>query len=177
MKSLNFTRWVILISFLASAVMGWFVYDSNQRLADLEGQTSRAPHLVKGVIAKAHELQSLRKIASTRQDLDNLTSYITGRASGDGVQIGNVEITSGKQDYSSAFVDEIYTIKPARVEKRPEYPRTKIANFAFMIERGTSVRVTKIRIFPPSHLPRIRPNEVGPDIWTFELEARQRKRK
>ena len=34
---------------------------------------------------------------------------------------------------------------PPRIERKPEYSRTKIGNFAFMIERGTAVRVTRIR--------------------------------
>ncbi|QDU86422.1 hypothetical protein Pla163_35730 [Planctomycetes bacterium Pla163] len=175
-QHMNFARWVILLSFLGSAVLGYFVYEQKQRLTEVEGQVELAPRLVKNLVAEAHKLESLINVAADRQDLDSIDSYITKTASAKQIEIGSVDIKPGTRAYGTAFEDEIYTIKPPSIVRKPEYQRTKIANFAYMLERGTSVRVTRLRLFPPSHY-KFKPHEIGPDVWTFELEVRQRRRK
>lgn len=175
-QHMNFARWVILLSFLGSAVLGYFVYEQKQKLTEVEGQAELAPQVVKGLIARAHELEGLIKIAADRQDLDSIDSYITKTASAKQIEIGSVDIKSDVKSYGVAFEDEIFTIKPPSIVRKPEYSRTKIANFAYMLERGTSVRVTRLRLMVPTHR-KFKAHEVGSDVWSFEMEVRQRRRK
>jgi hypothetical protein len=174
-KQMNFTRWVIVIALAASGVLGFLYYTEQERLTELEDQTSRVARLAEGIVRGSYELQSLRKIASARQDLDNVNSHITRTAAKPNVEIGSVDITSSTSSVGPGVEDVIYTVKPPSIERRPEYVRTRIANFAFSLEQNMPVRVTKLRIFPPSHL-RTPDHEVAPDLWTFEIDVRQRKR-
>jgi hypothetical protein len=175
-QHMNFARWVILLSFLGSAVLGYFVYEQKQNLTEAENQAELAPRVVKGLVTRAHELEALIKIAADRQDLDSIDSYITKTASAKQIEIGSVDIKSQTRPYGTAFEDEIFTIKPPSIVRKPEYSRTKIANFAYMLERGTSVRVTRLRLYTPTHR-KFKAHEIGSDVWTFEMEVRQRRRK
>lgn len=172
-KQMNFTRWVIVLAFVASIGLGFMSYRTRAELTRLEDQTARLPMLTFDIVRMSHELQSLRKIASSRQDLDNLNSFITKTAAKQNVEIGSVDITSNRVDIGPGLADEIFSIRPPKIERRPEYLRTRIANFAFSLEQGTAVRVTKLKITPAGKTPD---NEVAPDLWNFELEVRQRKR-
>lgn len=174
-KQMNFTRWVIVVALAASGVLGFLYYTEQERLTKLEGETSNVSRLAEGLVRASYELQSLRKIASARQDLDNVNSHITRQAATPNVEIGSVDITSSTSNVGPGVVDVIYTIKPPSIERRPEYVRTRIANFAFKLEQNMPVRVTKLRIFPPSHL-RTPDHDVADDLWTFEIDVRQRKR-
>jgi len=175
-QHMNFARWVILVTFLGSAILGWFVYDLKSKQAQLEEDARRAPQVMTGLIAAAHRLESLIEIASDRKDLENINTYITSTAASGEIQLGPVDINSTTDDYGSGYEDEVYRIKPPRQVRQPQYSRTKLANFAYMLERGTSLRVTRLRMFTPNHA-RFSPHEVGPDLWNFEMEVRQRKRK
>lgn len=176
MQHMNFARWVILVSLLGSAVLGWFVYDLKAQQAQIEEDAERAPDLMKGLIASAHQLESLIDIASDRKDLENIATYITSTAANSQIELGPVDISPDSDNYGEGFEDEIYRIKPPRQVRQPQYTRTDLANFAFMLEKGTSLRVTRLRLFTPNHA-RFSPHEIGPDLWNFEMEVRLRKRK
>lgn len=176
-QHMNFARWVILVALLGSAVVGWFAYDLNRQQAQIEADARGAKDQVKTLIAAAHQLESLIDIASDRKDLENINTYITSTAADPKIQLGAIDLDSDTTDYGEAFVDEVYTIKPpSRTGRDPQYTRTKIANFGFLLENGTSLRVTRLRMFTPNHV-RFQPHEIGPDIWNFEMQVRQRKRR
>ena len=63
-RSLNFPRTVILVSLLASAVIGYLDYGMTAELSQLESDLSAAPLTVQRIQSTALELESLMDIAN-----------------------------------------------------------------------------------------------------------------
>jgi hypothetical protein len=94
LRHLNFSRAVILLAFVGSAVFGYLVYAQEQRLAEIEGVLRTAPMRMQALQAKALELDELVRQAASeglgRQE--NPDDYIRTVARDPQVGVGAVDV-------------------------------------------------------------------------------------
>jgi hypothetical protein len=171
-SSLNFPRAVILVMLLASAVLGYFVWQRTTRLHQIERELVMVKSRVRETQQLALQLNDLQRL-SEREGLVGEADpefYIRGVASQDRVQIGQVDTSVSTSTPMRGVEDKKYKITPSN--KNARYSRTQIGNFLYKLEADSRrVRVTHIRITPVS---RVKPGEIGPDVWTFEAEITSR---
>lgn len=184
-QAMNFPRFVILASFLASAGLGWYVYDRSAKLAEV--QVNLQPERVDAEITKMQNLgmeleRYQEKVAlsgnSTQQDLP---TFIRTTADSPAVGVGQLTVTPmAPKPFGKDSVDLIYKISPKN--KTLSYSRTNIANFLYKLEKDNRrVKVTSYDVKPHSGNQRAkaaRPGEIfAEDNWTFEAEITLRTKK
>ena len=172
-RNLNFPRGVILISLFASSALGWFVYQKTQRLEGIKRDLTLVEGLVKDIQTRGIELDNLQKSASGEllkgEDYDAET-YIRQIAADDNVNIGQVTINPSKKSPSRQFEDHIYKIAPSN--KKQRHSRSQIGNFLYKLEADSRrVKVTHLKITP---LDKVKPGQIGNDVWTFEASITTR---
>ncbi len=184
-QGLNFPRFVILVSFLASAGLGWFVYDSNARLKEVEANLK--PERVDKEITLMQELgmeleRYQEKVAlsgsSTQQDLP---TFIRNTAASPAVGLGQLTVTPmTPKAYGKDSEDLVYKISPKHSSN--SYNRKSIANFLYKLEKDNRrVKVTSYDVKPHTGSQRAKaakPGEIfAQDTWTFEAEITLRTKK
>jgi hypothetical protein len=171
-KNLTFPRAVILVSLLASAGLGYAVYDRFMRLAEVKEELIRVRPVVREIREKSIMLTELQRAAAKEgfKGQESAEYYIRSVAKQDNVAVGDVAITPREVTPFKGYVDVRYQIKPAH--KDQAYVRTSVGNFLYKLEADSRrVKVTSLKMSP---LSRIRPGEVGDDRWTFEAELTSR---
>jgi hypothetical protein len=173
-RHMNFPRAVILLSLMASAVLGYFVYEKKARLAEIERELA----LVRTKVAKEiqqmgielAQYQELGTGSTTGAEFD-FDPYIRSIAATETlVEIGEVEISPTTKSPSKDVKDSIYKIKPFNKNKR--LTRSRIGNFLYKLEADSRrVKVTSLKLTP---FKKIKPGEVGEDVWTFEAAITSR---
>ena len=169
--NMNFPRAVIIVSLLASAVLGYFVRERTDRLAQIHEELRRVPELVKsiqqlGITHTQYQEAAAGKAGVSDNDYD---PYIRRIAADDLVGIGQVQIDPSKKK-SKDTEDRIYKIKPA--QKNQKYYRAKIGNFLYKLETDSRrVKVTRFKLTPHK---KLKPGDVGNDQWTFEATITSR---
>ncbi|QDU69945.1 hypothetical protein [Engelhardtia mirabilis] len=175
---LNFSRIVILLSFVGSAVLGYLVYEQQGRLSEVQEVLRITPKSVLGLQEKALQLKELeRQVASDGLGgQSDPEEYIRGAAGNSNVRVGQVDIDPlSNFEPAKGIVDKRYKIEPARAANK-SYSLDQIANFMYLLESSSRrVRVTNVDIKPESTR-RLKPHEVLPDAWTFELQITTRER-
>ena len=172
--NMNFPRWIILISLLASAGLGYRVYQRKNRLKEIHSELARVPDVVRRIQEKGLALQDLTEKAS-REGLGqgDIETYIREIAASENVNVGQVRTTPRNLERIAGFVDETCKIVPAN--SKQEYARLNIGNFLYQLEaESRRVKVTQLRISPAE---RTKEGEVGRDSWKFEATITSRKSK
>ena len=173
--NLNFPRVVILLSLIASGVLGWMVYERSARLAQVEADLTRVPQLVKDIQELGFKLTDLQELASGSEggeDFD-FDPFIRRTAADGFVGIGQVKIDPRTDDYTREVVDRIYKIRLA--SKNQRYNRGRIGNFLYKLEADNRrVKVTNLKLTP---FESIKPGEIGADQWQFEASITSRTQK
>jgi len=175
---LNFSRVVILLSFVGSAVLGYLVYEQRNELSELDSVLRITPKSVVGLQEKALQLLELEnQVASDglggQADPED---YIRSASQNSSVRVGLVDIDPlANFEPAKGIVDKRYKIEPARAANK-SYSLDQIANFMYLLEQSSRrVRVTNVDIKPETPR-RLKPHEVLPDAWTFELQITTRER-
>ena len=173
LRGMSFPRVVFIVSVLASAVLGWFVYQRTQRLRQVERELARVEEVIKEIQEDAIFLDKLMKIADgevLKGDQDDPETYIRSVAAADRVSVGQVNTTVSKRSPERQIEDRIYTIKPANKNQR--YHRSQIGNFLYKLESDSRrVKVTSLRITP---FGKLKAGEIGNDEWVFETDITTR---
>ena len=176
-KQMTFARFVIFAGGLLIVGMAWLDYSMRQRVIEVELEVARAPSVVQEIQQLGIEVDRLQKAKSAEglTALGDPEVYIRSMSQKDKVNIGDVDINVSDKTQSAGIEDKIYSIKPK--DKRRSYNRTQIANFMYSLEENSRrVVVTNIDI-DPAGKKSIKPHEIGPDDWTFEIDLTSRQRK
>jgi hypothetical protein len=174
---LNFARSVILLSFLGSAVLGWFVWQQRQELQELERTLNRAPERLQRLQAQALQVADLERQAASeglgRQS--DPETYIRSIATDREVKVGQVE-TDPRERTGSGYRDMIMDISPNKGAGQQSFALWQIANFMYLLEsRSRRVRVTEVEIEPVGTRGR-REHEVLSGEWTFDISMTTREK-
>lgn len=173
---LNFARVVILLSFLGSAVLGYFVWAQNQELTELERDLGRAPLRLQKLQSQALQVADLERQAASeglgRQS--NPEDYIRTIARDPDVTMGSVE-TNPRTRSGRGYKDTIFDITPD-TRNNDTFTLGQIANFMYLLEsRSRRVRVTEVEVRPVGTRSR-REHEVLSGDWTFEISMTTREK-
>lgn len=173
-RELNFPRSVILLSLIASCVLGWFVYKGQERLAQLPDEAKRAPEVVSQIHTlgfSVEELSTLRSNSGLTGAGNDIDLYVRRKAKDPAVAIGGVEIKKTARQAGSGLEDVIYTLRPADPDS--DFNRLALGNFLYKLEADLNqVVVTKIELRPAD---RLSPGEIGNDRWDYVVEVTTRK--
>ena len=105
-------------------------------------------------------------------------SYLRAReiAQNDNVRLGQVNVQPLSPDsLGNGIVDRKFTIKPVATDKG--WSKQNIGNFLYMLESNSQqVRVTRVKLTPPSSSRKNKPHEIGADLWTYDIEITSRQR-
>ena len=72
----------------------------------------------------------------------------------------------------NGIVDRKFTLKPVVRDKG--WSKQNIGNFLYMLESNSQqVRVTRVKLTPPSSSRKSRPHEIPPDLWTYDIEKKE----
>jgi hypothetical protein len=176
-RSLSFPRAMILLTFVGSAVTGWFVYKRTSELRQLHEDNQRVKLVVASIQSKAQELDQLLSVANREglkgDILNDIETYIRTRASGPNINLGQVDFTPSTAEPLKGVEDLKYKIRPR--EKTQRALRGSIANFLYTLEQDSRrIKVTSIKIDP---FEKLKPGQLGSDYWTFETEITSRRAK
>jgi hypothetical protein len=172
---LTFPRAMILGSFLGSAITGWLVWQKHVELKELKVDVAQAPGVVERIQTKAQELDQLQS-ALNREGLkgnlqQDMEFYIRQKASDPKINIGQIDLTRSTNSPDKGLEDIKFKIRPK--EKTQRTRRESISNFLYKLELDSRrVKVTSIRI---DSFDKVKPGELGKDIWTFEAEITSRR--
>jgi hypothetical protein len=167
--TMTFPRGVILVSLLASIGLGVLVYKRRTRLAEIERELAATPKVIKEIQQLGIEFTNLKEVAGGEivrgEDID-FETYIRQQAGDKMVEIGQVDTTpSPPRNYQAGVEDHVFKIKPANATQR--FQRSRIGNFLYKLEADSRrVKVTSLKLTPSNK--RLKPGEIGDDLWTFE---------
>ena len=175
MGALNFPRVVIILALTLSGVLGWLVYERSSRLDQIQAELRMVPNLVRDIQKLGIELNNYQEAASGEilkgEDYDAET-YIREIAADPKVNIGQVRTQPSTKSPYSDVEDRIYKIQPDT--RNPRFTRSMIGNFLYKLEADSRrVRVTSLKLTPAN---KIKPGEIGDDIWTFEAAITTREK-
>ncbi len=171
-RNMNFPRAVIVVSLLVSAVLGYFVKEKTDRLAEILVELERTPDLVREIQELGIEVDQYQELAKGSGDLDetDFTTFIRVTAADDLAGIGELEIIPSEKSPRSDIRDQMYKIRPA--ERSQKYSLSTLGNFLFMLEdNNPRLKVTHIKLDPFQNL---KPGQVGNDQWKFEATVTAR---
>lgn len=174
---LNFTRVVILVSLVASAVLGFMVYNQKEKLAELNRQVDvKGPRLVNEIQLKSQRYDQLMRQADKEKFGGGQADpelYITNIAEEPNVAIGQVKISPTEKVGNGGVIDKKYRIAPD--DSNRAYTRTAICNFLYRLEENSRlVKVTNLTLKP---VKTQKPEEFGTERWTFDAEITSRQAK
>lgn len=171
-RNLNFPRAVILVSLVASCVLGYLLAQRAARLDEIQSELRRTPQLVQEIQNLGIELDQYQQLAKGSNSLDtsDFSTFIRKTAATNVVGIGEVEVIPDERSPARDIVDKTYKIRPAT--RNQSYVRAKIGNFLYKLEADNPrLKVTDVQMTPAQ---KIRPGEVGDDRWTFEATVTAR---
>lgn len=178
LTTMNLPRFVILIGFLATAVLAWFDYEMGLKLDYLkDAESIRAPRLVRSIQSHSMRLTSLQE--QLQDDVwlgqNNPGLYARTIAQDAQVLLGQVDVLPSRDErVVEGVIDKKYTIRP--VNKDRGWGKDKIGNFLYLLEaKSQRVRVTRVKIQQPAKR-RTKNFEIPPDEWTYEVEITSRQR-
>ena len=170
LHQMTFPRWVILTSFLASAILGYYVYERSNRLEQIQVELRRAPALVQEIQSLGVARNNLNSISSGEVlrgggDQIDFETYIRSIAADKKVSVGQVRTSPTVRSPIAGYEDRMIKIVPAN--KDPRFTRSQIGNFLYKLEADSRrVKVTSLRLEPAD---RLKPGEVGDDEWKFDV--------
>ena len=172
LRNMTFPRWVIVISLIGSAVLGWFVYQKRMRLEEVHRELGQVKSVIVDVQTNAYRLNELQEL-SAKEGLstqDDPELYIRNVAAQDNVSIGSVNTSVSTASPMRGVEDRRYLIRPT--DRQARFPRGAIGNFLYKLEADSRrVKVTDLKITPAE---RLKPGELGNDEWTFEATITSR---
>ena len=175
-KNLNFPRSVILLSAIASIVLGWFVYKGNERLSEIASEEREAPKLVKQIHQLGFSVDGLSALRSNEGligVLDDVELYVRQKAKEPAIAIGDIQVSPSTRPASIPGVEDvIYTLRPS--DREADFSRHALGNFLYKLDTDSNrLVVTKVELTPSQ---RLRASEIGNDRWQYviEITARQR---
>lgn len=178
---LNFSRVVIVLSFVGSAVLGYFVWEQSKALKEAELVLANTPRAIQSMQERALELMELeRQVASDGLGgQSDPEQYIRAAAQDKKAAIGAVDVKPlTEQENTKGIVDKSYKVEPARLGSSTvqNFGLDQIANYLYLLEQNSRrVRVTKVEIQPSgSRSPK--EHEVLPGTWKFSAEITTRER-
>lgn len=174
-SNMNLARWIILLSLLASAGLGFYGWTLHQERVMLEDELqTRVP-------MKAQQIQVLSLRCSKldeellREGLTGQTNpeeYIRNLAINSNVALGSVRIAASESPLKKDVVDRKYKIEPQ--EAKVGHKRDRIANYMWLLEsQSRRVRVTNIRL---DQMGKYEPWETSDDKWEWEIEVTSRQK-
>ncbi len=176
---MNLPRLVFLGCMLASAGLGWFVYQDSVRLKEIKLELRRVPKEVQQIQQLAEELNGLLIAAGgdgLLQAQDDAELYIRQTASEPEVLIGQLVVTPSRSRGSrtKGVEDVRYKIEP--LSKNTKFSRGQIGNFLYQLEaKSRLVKVTHIKLSPAQK--NLKPGEINQtDAWIFEAEVTSRRK-
>ena len=171
-RNMTFPRAVIVISLLASCVLGYFVYEKTTRLDEIHNELDLVPNLVTEIQRLGVELTQYQEVANgdTVGSDGDFDPYIRAIAASEFVQLGQLIINPSRRNPAKDIEDRIYVIKPA--QKTQKYHQSKIGNFLYKLEADS--RRVKVTHFKLSPFKKVSPGEVGADQWTYEVTITSR---
>lgn len=171
--NMNFPRAVIVVSLLASVVLAYLLLDYRGRLDEMNVQKLSIKGDIRGIQERALQLDSLQTTASGDKILgaeNNLEMYIRSACTNEAIGLGQVETIPTTSTVSKEIEDRKIRIRPAN--KTARYRRGQIGNFLYKLEADSPrIKVTTFKLTP---VDKVRPGEIGQDIWTFEAEITSR---
>jgi hypothetical protein len=176
LAKLNFTRVVIIGSFIGAAVLGYFVWQQQAALSDVERVLGSAPMKVRELQSQAMQIAELERQAQA-EGLGRQSDpeyYIRSLARDSNVGVGEVDV-SPREKRGAGFRDTIFDITPDKRSGRT-YSLGQIANYMYLLEsKSRRVRVTSVSISPVSAKSK-REHEVLTGEWTFGLSMTTREK-
>lgn len=172
-RAMNLQRFLILFCLVGSAVLGWFVYERTERLAEVHRELVQVERVIKEIQQDAIELERLQTLARDDKFQEEQTAedFIRQTANDRVVLLGQVEITNKRKPLTKGIEDRVYSIAPLH-KKEQKYRREQIGNFLYRLEeQGQHVKVTSVEIRP---VDRLKPGEIGNDEWTFDVQLTSR---
>ncbi len=174
-RNMTFPRGVILVSLVASIVLGILVFQKSLQLRKIEQDLKAVPALIAEIQKLGIEYTNLQQIASgeiIRGEQLDFETYIRSQAADPMVEIGQVRTAPSIKTYTRDVEDRVFKIQPNNRNQR--YQRSRIGNFLYKLEADSRrVKVTSLKITP---FGKIKPGEVGDDFWTFEAAITVRTR-
>ena len=171
-RDMTFPRGVILVSLVASAVLGYFVWARGSRLEEIHEELREVKSVCRQIQELGVELDQLQR-AKKREGLaaqNDPETYIRSIGTHERVGIGQIEITPSTKTPMRGVEDRIYKIRPANKSQR--YSRSQIGNFLYQLEaESRRVRVTSVKLLP---FKKLKAGEIGDDVWTFEAAITSR---
>jgi len=183
LAKLTFARVMIIASLLGSCVLGWFIYQNQQKIRqatiDLaeEGPVATLVREIQSLSKRYTKLYQSQGDEKLRAQA-NPQSYIDGIASDEKVMVGRVDIKIAERDLTSSISDKIYSVSP--FEKDAVFGRDQIANFFWKLEADSRrVRITELAItaLNDQGKPRVAKEEYPSDKWSFNCKITSRQRK
>lgn len=175
-KNLNFPRSVILLSLIASCVLGWFVYKGSERLSETAFEKQQAPKVVQQIHQLGFSVEELSALYSNEGLAgaeDDVELYVRRIAKERAVAVGDVEVRKNSRSIGQGLEDVIYTLRP--IDTEASFSRLSLGNFLYRLEgKSNRVVVTKIELTPGNG--RLRPGEIGDDRWDYVIEVTTRQR-
>lgn len=176
LDKMNLARWVILVTLVASLVLGITGWRLQRQRAELEkGLQARVPNMAQELQVLAAQYSRMYKDAE-REGLFGQKDpqlYIREIAANPNVAIGDVFIdTPTPQVIAKGVVDRKYTIKSQSSNRG--FTRDRIANFMYLLEKSSSrIRVTRASIEREQNQKEW---EIGPDSWKWNIEVTSRQK-
>ena len=167
--NMTFPRAVIVVSLLASAILGYLLWSSTNRLAEVNQQVKGIKADVYAIQDLALQLDALHRLAGDGPNVakhDNYVRYVTETAQSDHVNIGSLQTTPSTTNPMAGLQDRHLKVKPAARDAK--FFRANIGNFLYKLEQGSNrVKVTSIKMNPHQ---KLRPGEIVDDKWEFDAE-------
>ena len=193
-KDFNLARLIILVSLVGAGVFGYLAYGRYQRVLDYRerlGLNSDGvfvpaeegrPETMSWIEKKVRSIQGLgHDYAEKNRQLageglngeESPMTYIRSQAVKENVSMGSVSINPDTRP-QRGYTDHIYTIVPESDGRnnKPTFERTKIANFLFSLENGSSrVKVTALEMRSAG-----KPDfeQYHNDLWQFNCKLTER---
>lgn len=194
-KGFNLARLIILVSLVGAGIFGFLAYERHQKVLDYRerlgldssGQFIAAiegrPETMSWIEKKVRAIQSLGHDYSEKKKQlageglngeETPMSYIRSQAVLKNVSMGALSISPNSRE-QRGYTDDIYTITPeSSGREKPTFERTKIANFMFSLENGSSrVKVTSLELRGAG---KVNFQEFPVDNWQFSCQLTERRR-
>lgn len=175
-RNMTLPRIIILVCLSASCVLGYFVFERTERLAQIERELIMVEKVIRDIQQNAIELERLQALSRDDKFKEDhaAESFIRQVSSDRAVQLGQVKIDIGSKPQGKGIIDKIYTLDPLH-KKEQKFRRDQIGNFLYLLEeQGTHVKVTSIDLRPVG---KFRAGEISNDEWTYEIKLTSRTKK
>ena len=177
----NFARFIILVCFLGAgplAYTAWNRYEANEALRAALAEGGEVERLITRIQENSRiysKLMTDQRSEGLKGAQADVQSYIRGKAFGDKIELGDIEIDPGRpRSVDRGVQDRSYTIRTT--ERERAFQRTQIANFLFSLEnQSRQVKVTDIDIEHEDR--RLKPGQIPDrDYWKLSTTVTIRER-